>query len=171
VPAFAMNGQRRVGSSLAIGLGVVAAVGAAASFVFGQLGADWLRFSLIAQVVVVAGLATVLARQIAAARRMQGSLLTANTDLARAQASLEANNRMLRAVQAELKRTRQQLIDGIEIMQWLAAQGATARVVVTTGYNPQYAKMADLVGADRGLQATSILTKPVRLADLRAALA
>jgi CheY-like chemotaxis protein len=62
-------------------------------------------------------------------------------------------------------------IDGIEIMQWLADQGSTARVVVTTGYNPQYAKMAGLVGAGRGLQAVKILTKPVRLADLRAALA
>jgi CheY-like chemotaxis protein len=62
-------------------------------------------------------------------------------------------------------------LDGIEIMQWLAAQGSTAKVVVTTGYNPQYAKMAGLVGADRGLQAVKTLTKPVRLADLRAALA
>jgi hypothetical protein len=43
--------------------------------------------------------------------------------------------------------------------------------VITTGYNPQYAKMAGLVGADRGLQAVKTLTKPVRLADLRAALA
>ena len=62
-------------------------------------------------------------------------------------------------------------IDGIEIMQWLATEGSTARVVITTGYNPQYAKMAGLVGADRGLQAVTTLTKPVRLADLRAALA
>jgi CheY-like chemotaxis protein len=62
-------------------------------------------------------------------------------------------------------------IDGIEIMQWLADQRSTAKVVVTTGYNPQYAKMAGLVGADRGLQAVKTLTKPVRLADLRAALA
>jgi hypothetical protein len=31
--------------------------------------------------------------------------------------------------------------------------------------------MAGLVGADRGLQAVKTLTKPVRLADLRAALA
>jgi CheY-like chemotaxis protein len=62
-------------------------------------------------------------------------------------------------------------IDGIEIMQWLATEGSTATVVVTTGYNPQYAKMAGLVGTDRGLQPAKILTKPVRLADLRAALA
>jgi CheY-like chemotaxis protein len=62
-------------------------------------------------------------------------------------------------------------IDGIEIMQWLAGQGSTAKVVVTTGYNPQYAKMAGLVGTDRGLEPAKILTKPVRLAALRAALA
>jgi DNA-binding response OmpR family regulator len=62
-------------------------------------------------------------------------------------------------------------VDGIEIMQWLADQGATAKVIVTTGYNPQYAKMAGLVGADRGLELIDTLTKPVRLAQLRAALA
>ena len=114
MPAFAVNGQRRLGPALAIGLGCVAALGVAASFVFGQIGADWLRFSLVAQVIVVAALATVLARQIVALRRTQGSLVTANTDLAGAQASLETNNRMLRATQAELKRARQQLIDGLE---------------------------------------------------------
>ena len=53
----------------------------------------------------------------------------------------------------------------------LAAQGAAARVIVTTGYNPQYAKMTGLVGADRGVQLIDTLMKPVRLADLRAALA
>jgi DNA-binding response OmpR family regulator len=62
-------------------------------------------------------------------------------------------------------------VDGIEIMQWLADQGATAKVIVTTGYNPQYAKMAGLVGTDRGLQLVDTLTNPVRLADLRNALA
>ncbi len=62
-------------------------------------------------------------------------------------------------------------IDGIEIMQWLAKLRSTAEVIVITGYNPDYAKMAGLVGAVRGLQAVKTLTKPVRLADLRAALA
>jgi PAS domain S-box-containing protein len=114
VPAFGVNGQRRPWSVLAIGLGCIAALSAAASTIFGQIDADWLRFSLVAQVIVVAGLATVLARQIAALRRTQGSLVTANTDLAGAQASLETNNRVLRATQAELKRARQQLIDGLE---------------------------------------------------------
>jgi CheY-like chemotaxis protein len=62
-------------------------------------------------------------------------------------------------------------IDGIEIMQWLVSEGSTAKVIVTTGYNPQYAKMASLFGQDRGFAGVSTLTKPVRLADLRAALA
>jgi PAS domain S-box-containing protein len=114
VPAFAVNGQRRLGFALAIGVGCVVALGAAASVIFGQVGADWLRLSLIAQVIVVAALALVLAHQIVALRRTQGSLVAANTDLAGAQASLETNNRMLRATQAELKRARQQLIDGLE---------------------------------------------------------
>jgi PAS domain-containing protein len=114
VPAFAMNGQRRVGPMLAIALGCVAVLGAAASVAFAQIGTDWLRISLVAQVIVVAALATVLARQIVTLRRTQGSLVAANTDLAGAQASLETNNRMLRATQAELKRARQQLVDGIE---------------------------------------------------------
>ena len=114
MPAFAVNGQRRMGPSLAIGLGVVAALGAVANVIFDEISDDWLRFSLVAQVIVVAALATVLARQIVALRRTQVSLVTANTDLAGAQASLETNNRILRGTQAELKRARQQLIDGLE---------------------------------------------------------
>jgi PAS domain S-box-containing protein len=109
-----MNGQRRLGPALAIALGCVAALGAVASVAFAQIGTDWLRISLVAQVIVVAALATVLARQIVTLRRTQGSLVAANTDLAGAQASLETNNRMLRATQAELKRARRQLVDGIE---------------------------------------------------------
>lgn len=62
-------------------------------------------------------------------------------------------------------------IDGIEIVQWLVSEKSSARVVVTTGYNPQYAKMASLFGQERGFSDISVLTKPVRLADLRAALA
>jgi len=114
VPTFAVTGQRRLGSVLAIGLGCAAALGTTASMVFAQVDAGWLRFTLVAQVFVVAALAIVLALEIAASGRMRGSLLTANTDLAGAQASLETNNRMLRATQAELKRARQQLVDGIE---------------------------------------------------------
>ena len=114
MPAFAVNGQRRLGPALAVGLGCVLALGAAASVIFGQVGAEWLRLSLVAQVIVGAALALVLAHQIVALRRTENSLVAANTDLAGAQASLETNNRMLRATQAELKRARQQLIDGLE---------------------------------------------------------
>ena len=62
-------------------------------------------------------------------------------------------------------------IDGIEIMHWLAKLRSTAEIIVVTGYNPDYAKMAGLVGAVRGLQTVKTLTKPVQLADLRAVLA
>jgi CheY-like chemotaxis protein len=61
-------------------------------------------------------------------------------------------------------------IDGIEIIKWLVGQQCTARIIVTTGYNPQYAKMASLFGMTKGIESATTLAKPVRLADLRAAL-
>ncbi len=142
MPAFAVNGQRRVGSSLAIGLGVVAVLGAAANFIFDEIGDDWLRFSLVAQMIAVVALATVLARQIVALRRTQVSLVAANTDLAGAQASLETNNRILRGTQVELKRARQQLIDGIEgLSDSFALYDAEDRLVVC---NSRYREMFGL---------------------------
>jgi CheY-like chemotaxis protein len=61
-------------------------------------------------------------------------------------------------------------VDGIEIIKWLVGKQCTARIVVTTGYNPQYAKMASLFGTTKGIASVTTLGKPVRLADLRAAL-
>ena len=46
--------------------------------------------TLVAQVIVVAALATVLARQIVALRRTQVSLVTANTDLAGSGGSMQS---------------------------------------------------------------------------------
>ena len=62
-------------------------------------------------------------------------------------------------------------VDGIEIIKWLVAKQCSAKLIVTTGYNPQYAKMASLFGTTKGIQSVTTLGKPVRLADLRAALA
>jgi DNA-binding response OmpR family regulator len=87
---------------------------------------------------------------------------TRSSDFRRAYAEFAPTHIVLDVVMPE--------VDGIEIMRWLAAQGATAKVIVTTGYNPQYAKMAGLVGSDHGVQLIDTLTKPVRLSDLRAAL-
>jgi len=147
VPALALNGQRRLGPALAIALGCVAALGAAASIVFGHIGDDWLRVSLVVQVIVVAGLAAVLARQITALRRTQGSLVAANNDLAGAQASLETNNRMLRATQADLKRARQQLIDGFEGLSdgFALYDGEDRLVVCNSRYRELFGLHPDLL--------------------------
>ncbi|HMF11993.1 MAG TPA: PAS-domain containing protein, partial [Gemmataceae bacterium] len=145
--ALAINVQRRLGAALAIGLGCLAVAGAAATFIFGEIGADWLRLSLVAQVVVVAGLGTVLVWQIAALRRTQGSLVTANSDLAGAQASLETSNRILRATQKELQRTRQQLIDGIEGLSdgFALYDGEDRLVVCNSRYRQLFGLHPDLL--------------------------
>jgi CheY-like chemotaxis protein len=60
--------------------------------------------------------------------------------------------------------------DGIEFIEWLGSQGATARLIVITGYNPSYAKLAERLAEARGLSSVSVLTKPVRMATLLMAL-
>jgi CheY-like chemotaxis protein len=61
-------------------------------------------------------------------------------------------------------------IDGIELINWLAQRGTAARVIVATGYNPSYAKMAQVLGTAHGIISVKTLLKPVALADLQAAL-
>ena len=61
--------------------------------------------------------------------------------------------------------------DGLELVKWLAAKKTPARVIVASGFNPRYAKMASVIGADSGLTEVQALRKPMRLAELRAALA
>lgn len=60
-------------------------------------------------------------------------------------------------------------IEGIELVQWLAEQNCEARILVVTGYNPYYSKMALGLGEVRGLQVETH-QKPISLAALRAAL-
>ncbi len=61
--------------------------------------------------------------------------------------------------------------DGIELMQWLAERECSAHLVVVTGYSPKYGYLAKRLGEARGMQSVISLTKPVKLAALRAALA
>lgn len=61
-------------------------------------------------------------------------------------------------------------IDGIELIQWLAARRTKARIIIVSGFNPQWADMAQLLGADGGLLSVMTLPKPVALADLQKAL-
>jgi len=60
-------------------------------------------------------------------------------------------------------------IEGIELVQWLAEQNCTARILVVTGYNPYYGKMALGLGEGRGLKVETH-QKPISLATLRDAL-
>ena len=60
--------------------------------------------------------------------------------------------------------------DGIELLNWLAARGCAARVLIVSGYNPHYREMAKLLGGAKGLDVTT-LAKPLRPEELEAALA
>lgn len=61
--------------------------------------------------------------------------------------------------------------DGIDLMRWLVAQGCRARIVIVSGYNPAFAHAAKMIGEFGGQLPIAFLQKPVKLADLRAALA
>ncbi len=61
-------------------------------------------------------------------------------------------------------------IDGNELVGWLGEQGSTAHLVIMTGFSPDYAENAKRLAQFKGLPSVTALTKPVRLADLRAAL-
>jgi CheY-like chemotaxis protein len=61
-------------------------------------------------------------------------------------------------------------VDGVELIGWLAQQNCTARIIIVTGFNPRYVELAEDLGGAKGLPHITSLTKPVKLADLRAAL-
>ena len=61
-------------------------------------------------------------------------------------------------------------IDGIELVQWVATRKSSARVIVTTGYSPEYATLAEVLGEGRGLALVTTLIKPIKPERLRSAL-
>ncbi len=61
-------------------------------------------------------------------------------------------------------------VDGVELIGWLAKQKCKAKILIVTGFNPRYAELAEDLGGAKGLPAIQSLTKPIKLADLRAAL-
>ena len=61
-------------------------------------------------------------------------------------------------------------IDGTELVFWLAERHCTAEIIIATGFNPTYAAVADTLGQAKGLNSVTTLTKPIALAELRAAL-
>ncbi|MDF1721383.1 MAG: response regulator [Minwuia sp.] len=62
-------------------------------------------------------------------------------------------------------------IDGLELVTWLTGEGYKGRLVLVTGFNPNYARAARTLADLKGIASVSVLQKPVALADLRAALA
>lgn len=62
-------------------------------------------------------------------------------------------------------------VDGVELIGWLAQQNCTASIMIVTGYNPRYAELAENLGGAKGLSRIKSYTKPMKLADLRQALA
>jgi DNA-binding response OmpR family regulator len=58
-------------------------------------------------------------------------------------------------------------IDGNELLLWLLQQNYAGDVIITTGFNPDYARDAKVLAEFKGLHVASILIKPVGLAQLR----
>ncbi len=61
-------------------------------------------------------------------------------------------------------------MDGNELVVWLMEQGYSSRLIIITGYSPEYAQDAQLLAEFKGLRSVSTLSKPIRLAQLREAL-
>ena len=61
-------------------------------------------------------------------------------------------------------------VDGIELIGWLADQSCRSRIIVISGYNPDYAGFAKALGRTKGLNDVITLSKPVSVAELREAL-
>jgi CheY-like chemotaxis protein len=61
-------------------------------------------------------------------------------------------------------------IDGITLVRWLQQKSCSAKVLVASGVNPDYADFAETIGDENGLDITR-LSKPFVLKEFSAALA
>ncbi len=57
--------------------------------------------------------------------------------------------------------------DGTDITRWLVTEKFAGKLIMVTGYNPQYSKIAKALGEVGGLHKVVRLGKPVRLEELR----
>ena len=60
--------------------------------------------------------------------------------------------------------------DGIDLARWLVAMKCKARIVIISGFDPSFAKAAELVAHIGDLTSTLRLSKPVSVAQLKHAL-
>ncbi len=60
--------------------------------------------------------------------------------------------------------------DGIELLGWLVDRHCRAMVIVVSGYDASYTKMAKMIGDEGGFSAVEIFAKPIRLNEFRSSL-
>ena len=61
-------------------------------------------------------------------------------------------------------------MDGNELVLWLAKRKCTARVIIITGYTPDYATHAKILAEFKGLGPVTTLHKPIEISRLRTVL-
>lgn len=61
-------------------------------------------------------------------------------------------------------------VDGNEVIIWLANRGCTARLIIMTGYHPDYAGHAKILARYKGLGPVMTLDKPFGVEELASAL-
>jgi DNA-binding response OmpR family regulator len=61
-------------------------------------------------------------------------------------------------------------MDGNELVLWLAQRKCTARLIIITGYTPDYAENAKVLAQYKGLGTVTTLHKPIEISRLRAVL-
>jgi CheY-like chemotaxis protein len=62
-------------------------------------------------------------------------------------------------------------VDGNEVIAWLAKNGCAARLIIMTGYHPDYADHAAILAKHKGLGPATTLHKPFGIKELQSALA
>lgn len=60
--------------------------------------------------------------------------------------------------------------DGIELMRYLSEEKSPSKLIIMSGYNPLYLRSGETLARDWGLDAIAVLTKPIELNTLEAAL-
>ena len=61
-------------------------------------------------------------------------------------------------------------MDGIECVVWLGSLQSSARLIIVTGYAPDYAANAKILAEYKGLGPVTTLHKPIEISRLRATL-
>ena len=61
--------------------------------------------------------------------------------------------------------------DGVELLRFLAASRCRARILIISGFDARVLETSGKLGSALGLNIAGTITKPVRVADLRQALA